>query len=42
MSTIYGYKKEQKIIDWIDNYCNKASYKPKSLIVGISGELTFP
>ena len=25
------------ITDWIDNYCNKASYKPKSLIVGISG-----
>ena len=31
-------KKRAKIItDWIDNYCNNASYKPKSLIVGISG-----
>ena len=31
-------KKRAKIItDWIDNYCNNASYKPKSLVVGISG-----
>ena len=31
-------KKRAKVItDWIDNYCNNASYKPKSLIVGISG-----
>ena len=31
-------KERAKIItDWIDNYCNNASYKPKSLIVGISG-----
>ena len=30
-------KRAQIIIDWIDSYCNKASYKPKSLIVGISG-----
>ena len=31
-------KKRAKVItDWIDNYCNNASYKPKSLVVGISG-----
>ena len=31
-------KKRAKVItDWIDNYCNNSSYKPKSLIVGISG-----
>ena len=31
-------KNRAKIItNWIDNYCNNASYKPKSLIVGISG-----
>ena len=31
-------KKRAKIItDWIDNYCNNASYNPKSLVVGISG-----
>ena len=31
-------KKRAKIItDWIDNYCDSATYKPKALIVGISG-----
>ena len=31
-------KKRAKIItDWIDNYCDSASYKPKALVVGISG-----
>jgi NAD+ synthase len=25
------------IIDWINSYCDKTSFKPKSLIVGISG-----
>ena len=31
-------KKRAKIItDWINNYCDSASYKPKSLVVGISG-----
>ena len=31
-------KKRAKIItDWINNYCDSASNKPKSLIVGISG-----
>ena len=31
-------KERAKVItDWIDNYCNNASYKPKSLVVGISG-----
>ena len=30
-------KRAKIIIDWIDNYCDKASYKPKSLVVGISG-----
>ena len=31
-------KKRAKIItDWINNYCDSASYKPKALIVGISG-----
>ncbi len=31
-------KKRAKIItDWIDNYCDSASYKPKTLVVGISG-----
>ena len=31
-------KKRTKIItDWINNYCDSASYKPKSLVVGISG-----
>ena len=31
-------KKRAKIIsDWINNYCDTQSYKPKTLIVGISG-----
>ena len=31
-------KKRAKIItDWIKNYCDSESYKPKALIVGISG-----
>ena len=31
-------KNRAKIItDWINNYCDSASYKPKALIVGISG-----
>ena len=31
-------KKRTKIItNWINNYCDSASYKPKSLVVGISG-----
>ena len=31
-------KKRAKIIsDWINNYCDSQSYKPKTLIVGISG-----
>ena len=31
-------KKRAKIIeDWIDNYCKNTSFKPKSLVVGISG-----
>ena len=31
-------KKRAKIItDWINNYCDSVSYKPKALVVGISG-----
>ncbi len=31
-------KKRAKIItDWINSYCDSASYKPKALVVGISG-----
>ena len=31
-------KKRAKIItEWINNYCDTASYKPKALVVGISG-----
>ena len=31
-------KKRAKIItDWINSYCEKSSYNPKSLVVGISG-----
>ena len=30
-------KRANIITDWINNYCNSASYKPKSLVVGISG-----
>ena len=31
-------KKMAKIItDWINNYCDSSSYKPKALVVGISG-----
>ena len=30
-------KRANIITDWINNYCDSASYKPKSLVVGISG-----
>ena len=31
-------KKRAKIItDWINNYCDSSSYKPKALVIGISG-----
>ena len=30
-------KRAKIITDWINNYCDSASYKPKALIVGISG-----
>ncbi len=30
-------KRANIITDWISNYCDSASYKPESLIVGISG-----
>ena len=30
-------KRAKIIIDWINNYCDNASFKPKSLVVGISG-----
>ncbi len=30
-------KRAEIITDWINNYCDSASYKPKSLVVGISG-----
>jgi NAD+ synthase len=30
-------KRANIITDWINNYCDLASYKPKSLVVGISG-----
>ena len=30
-------KRAEIITDWINNYCDSASYKPKALIVGISG-----
>ena len=31
-------KKRAKIItDWINNYCDSASYKPEALVIGISG-----
>ena len=30
-------KRAKTIIDWINNYCDNASFKPKSLIVGVSG-----
>ena len=30
-------KRADIIIEWINNYCDSASYKPKSLVVGISG-----
>ena len=36
-------KKRAKIItDWINNYCDTASYKPKALIVGIGVNLVRP
>ena len=30
-------KRANIITDWINNYCDSASYKPRSLVVGISG-----
>ena len=30
-------KRAHIITEWINNYCDSASYKPKSLVVGISG-----
>ena len=30
-------KRSKIITDWINNYCDKTSFKPKSLVVGISG-----
>jgi len=30
-------KRAKIIIDWINSYCDKTSFKPKSLVVGISG-----
>jgi len=30
-------KRIKIIVEWINNYCDNASFKPKSLIVGISG-----
>ena len=30
-------KRTKIIVDWINSYCENASFKPKSLIVGISG-----
>ena len=30
-------KRANIITEWINNYCDSASYKPKSLVVGISG-----
>ena len=30
-------KRANIITDWINNYCDSASYKPKALVVGISG-----
>ena len=30
-------KRAQIIIDWINNYCDSELYKPKALVVGISG-----
>ena len=30
-------KRANIITEWINNYCDTASYKPKSLVVGISG-----
>ena len=30
-------KRTKIIVDWINNYCENTSFKPKSLIVGISG-----
>ena len=30
-------KRAKIIVDWINNYCDNTSFKPKSLVVGISG-----
>jgi NAD+ synthase len=30
-------KRKKIIVDWINNYCDNTSFKPKSLIIGISG-----
>ena len=35
-------KRAEIIIKWISDYCDKESYQPKSLVVGISGGITPP
>ena len=30
-------KRANIITEWINNYCDSASYKPKTLVMGISG-----
>ena len=30
-------KRAKIIVEWINNYCDNSSFKPKSLVVGISG-----
>ena len=30
-------KREKIIVDWIKNYCDKTSFEPKALVIGISG-----
>ena len=38
MRLIMNVEKRSKIIiDWINDYCDNTSFKPKSLVVGISG-----
>jgi NAD+ synthase len=38
MKIIMNVEKRAKIIiDWINNYCDKTSYQPKALVIGISG-----
>ena len=33
-------KRAEIITDWINSYCESSSYKPKALVVGISGGMT--